>query len=352
MIQRYALNSAKLVSASVLAMAIFLGVHLWPGFSLFDVKTVDLPAIDDAWSLDPNLYLLTDDRYLRIGRVHSTRTGTQIRYLEPQNSCECVLVLAKPTARQFLSMMDPSELSFIGMQFSRAISMAILGTSARPGYAIETDEFRSLLSDALKASLEDETFRETQAALADFVRREINPAIIAELKSILTSRILEATRVVIDDASENYGLDFFQGRFSIAPLSDAVDNLLFDPRVVAIWGDIVTQVMLDDEINTASQALIDLYIQNLIKSLGSTDVATGEKVAAQVTEAFRKLLEAGVELVSLGGTTHPVILAMLRNEFLPDGTRSDGLLIIMDRDRAKAWFPTTSIYEIEESLLG
>ncbi|MFZ9128850.1 MAG: hypothetical protein ACO20O_07185 [Pseudomonadales bacterium] len=315
------------------------------------MKTVDLPAIE-AQSLDPNLYILTDDRYLRIGRVRSTRTGTQILYLEPKISCECVLVLAKPTARQFLGMMDPTELNFIGMQLSRAVSMAILGTSARPGYAIETEEFRSLLSDALKASLEDETFLKSQAALADYARREINPAIISELKSILTSRILEATEVIIDDAFENYGMDFFQGHFSIAPLTEAIDNLLFDPRVLAIWGDIVTQVMLDDEINTATQTLIDRYIQNLIKALGSTDVATGDKVAAQVTGAFRNLLETGAELVSVGGKTHPVILGMLRNELLPDRTRSDGLLIIMDRDRARDWFPASSIYEIEENLLG
>lgn len=341
----------RLVSTSVLAVVIWLAVHLWPGFSLFDMKTVDLPAID-AQSLDPNLYILTDDRYIRIGRVRSTRTGTQILYLEPQNSCDCVLVLAVPTARQFLGMMDTRELNFIGMEFSRAVSMAILGASDRPGYAMETDEFRSLLSDALNASLEDENFLKSQTALADYARREINPAIISELKSILTSRILEATKVIIDDASENYGMDFFQGRFSIAPLTEAIDNLLFDPRVLSIWGDIVTELMLDDEINTATKTLIDRYIQNLIKALGSTDVATGDKVAAQVTAAFRTLLEKSVELVSLGGTTHPVILGMLRNELLPDRTRSDGLLIIMDRDRARGWFPASSIYEIGEGLLG
>lgn len=351
MIQRYGRNTARLVSASLLSVAIWLGIHLWPGLSLFGMKTVDLPALE-AKSLDPSLYILTDEQYLRIGRVRSTRTGTQIVYLEPQEPCDCVLVLAKPTARQFLGMMDPSELNFIGMEFSRAVSMAILGTSATPGYVVEKDEFRSLLSDAFNASLEDESFLKSKTVLSDYATREINPAIISELKSILTSRILEATKVVIHDAFENYGMDFFKGSFSIAPLNEAIDNLLFDSRVLALWGDIFTQVMLDDEINTATQTLIDRYIQNLIKSLGSADVATGDKVAAQVTAAFRNLLATGVELVSLGGTTHPVILGMLRNELLPERTRSDGLLIIIDRDRATDWFPASLIYEIEEGLLG
>ena len=350
MIQRFEQNTARFFSAFLLAVAIWLGIHLWPGFTLFGMKTVNIPALK-AHSLDPNLYILMDDRYFRMGRVRSTQTGTQIVYLEPQEPCDCVLAVAKPTVRQFLSMMDPSELSFIGMEFSRAVSMAFLGTSTAPGYAVEKEEFRSLLSDAFNASLEDESFLNSKTALSNYATRKINPAITSELKSILKSRIVEATKVVIDDATENYGMDFFKGHFSITPLNEAIDNLLFDPRVLALWGEIFSQVVLDEEINIATRTLIDRYVQNLIKSLGTVDNDTGDKFAAQVTAAFRNLLTTGVELVSRGGMTHPVILGMLQNELLPESTRSEALLIIIDRDRARDWFPTSSIYEIEEGLV-
>lgn len=310
------------------------------------MKTVNLYAVK-GHSLDPNLYMLTKDQYLRIGRVRSTRTGTQIDYLEPEDPCDCVLVFARPTGRQFLAMIDPSELNSIGMEFSRTVSKAIHDTSDTSTYAVAAD-FRSLLSGAFKSSLEDESFQKSKDALSDYATREISPIIISELKSILVSRILEATNVIIDDAFENYGMDLLKGRFSFTPLNEAIDNLLFDRRVLALWGDIFLQVMLDEEFNSATQTLIDRYIQNLIKSLGSPDVASGDEVAAQVTAAFRNFLEKSTELVSLGGATHPVILGMLRNELLSKRTRSDGLLIIIDRERAQYWFSASSIYELEE----
>ncbi len=341
----------KFLSASMLAGALWFGICLSPAMTSLSMDVVYLPPLNSA-KVDPNLYLLKENQYTRIGRVHSSSYETRISILSTDAKCDCVMVLARPSLRQFLSMQEMKDLKKIGMELSRGIASAFTKNEGILSNSNMSYELRALFVEALNVSLQEEKFRQSQSALADYIGQEINPKVMAELTFIFKSRLLEAMAIVLADASENYGLDFLKGHFSTLPLTEAVDSFIFDPRVISLFGDVITNILDDKNITQLAKALTDQYVQNVIFTLAASDYPAEVDLQSGAIDAFRDILDLGHDLVSHGGTTHPVILGVVRNEFLPHTVRSDGILIIMERARAVSWFPPSTIYEFEQGVVG
>jgi len=343
-------RAAKLASASLLGCALWFAGNLAPAFPLNPMNRLSLPPISST-ALDPNLFLLVDTHYDRIGRVTNDQDGVHIRVLKVPEQCDCVLVLAEPTFGQFFKMTDPDALHEIGAAFSRSIAMLLVGDGRPHLDEANARKIKKIFVDALNASLEDDAFATSSTALGDHIKQEIKPRVLADLRSILTNRILDAIRLVIADASQNYGLDFVKGRYSTEPLSEAIDNLVFDPRVIATFGDIIANTIEDSRLNTAIRTIIEQYIHNLVFATLETDFALDGAFSENVIATVHGLGAQGTELAFPGGRTHPVILGLIRNELLPHTTRTDGVLIVMDRDRAGQWFAPERIYEMDEAAL-
>lgn len=333
----------RLFSAAILGAIAWFGWALAPyssGLGLTSLSLSSLPAL----TLDPNAYLLSEGRYSRIGRVRQVEGETRLRLVPFSEPCDCVAVLVRPNLVQFFAMLSPEERDNIAEAFvetvAEATQTAILGTQASDQVAA----LREMFTRALAASLGNPEFRNSEEEFAAVIRSEIGGDVTAELQSILTSRILEAAGVVLRDATEHYGLDLLRGRFSTAPLSDAVDSLIFDPRVIALFGDVIVGLAEDEKVVAAVRSLLAEYSASLFDAFVHSESDALSIVLADTVAGFRSVVEYSYGLVYRDGATHPVILGLLRGELLPRTERADAILIIMDREDAMAGFPDGAIH--------
>ena len=272
----------RVVSAGLLTAA---GVGLYLLVPGSNIAGLDRAAVVSArpLSLDRNVYLYDGADFSRAGVVVRSRDGKghALEVLDGVLDCNClVATVARPDVRAFLRMQTPEDQTALREELSQTV-LEFVGDVFALIQADPNDPTEDILARALEDALQSPDVIEAQSAVGASLRNHVGGDLPAALGGIFVSRVTDAVKVVVADASENYGLDLVRGEFDTGPLGNAVDGMLADPRFIEVVSKTAESIVADPAVGHAARLLAAEYAERLFDAMLSTEdlppMATGLK---------------------------------------------------------------------------
>lgn len=334
----------RVVSAALLAAAGFGLYLLVPGSN---IAGLDRAAVLSAQplALDRNVYLYDGTEFRRAGVVVRSFDGRghTLEVLDGILDCDCMIAaVARPDVRAFLRMQTPADQTALREELSQAV-LEFVGDVFALMQADPDDPTEDILARALEDALQSPDVVEAQSAVGVSLRNHVGGDIPGALGGILVSRVTDAVKVVVADASENYGLDLVRGEFDTGPFGHAVDGMLSDPRFIEIVSETTEAIVADPAVGHAARLLASEYAKRLFDAMLSTDDLPPLATGVRPEQAVGEVLGWVEDQVYRDGVAHPVVLAMAHNVLLPKSPRNDGILVLMAPAVASVWFASDDI---------
>jgi len=334
----------RVVSAGLLTAA---GVGLYLLVPGSNIAGLDRAAVVSArpLSLDRNVYLYDGADFSRAGVVVRSRDGKghALEVLDGVLDCNClVATVARPDVRAFLRMQTPEDQTALREELSQTV-LEFVGDVFALIQADPNDPTEDILARALEDALQSPDVIEAQSAVGASLRNHVGGDLPAALGGIFVSRVTDAVKVVVADASENYGLDLVRGEFDTGPLGNAVDGMLADPRFIEVVSKTAESIVADPAVGHAARLLAAEYAERLFDAMLSTEDLPPMATGVSPEQAVGDVLGWVEGQVYRDGVAHPVVLAMAHNVLLPKIPNNDGILVLMVPAIASVWFAPDDI---------
>lgn len=340
--------AGRLLSCFLIALTAFAALRLLPGMSaggLIRASVVNTQPVQ----LDRTVYRFDGTRFMRIGQVlasDGSRHRLQVALEEEADIGGQVAVEIPVTLKQYVRMLPERDLQHLRDQIVGELAMA-----SRRALTFLNDDprgkgLRDTFAAASRQMWETPDLQSARDLIVARMQEEVSPLVFGRLRAILISRITKATELVYADATEDYGLDLVTGRFDLAPMTQAVDGVLADPRLLDAATEAVSKLTDDPEVTHAAQAMAVRYAEILQDRLLASDALYDEVDPLELKLALQNFLTEIEGYLYRDGSANPVIVAMARNMMSDDTGWSDTILVLMTPDTADRSFSDFQTHQV------